>query len=127
MAHFKNGVDAPPKHAFFTFNARCKTCGLRDRIILAGEASNEHVEFRQFTFAIFDLLDNDCDIFIDAASFAKALFVAAPCELFGGSPIWLPIIGPDGVEIAGWLHLEIGILGIAVTIKSKSESANAGE
>lgn len=44
-----------------------------------------------------------------------------------GSPIWLPIIGPDGVEIAGWLHLEIGILGIAVTIKSKSESANAGE
>ena len=31
------------------------------------------------------------------------------------------------VEIAGWLHLEIRILGIAVTIKSKSESANAGE
>ena len=72
-------------------------------------------------------IEDFIDILVNAASFSETLFVAAPCELLGGSPIWLPIIGPDGVEIAGWLHLEIGILGIAVTIKSKSESANAGE
>ena len=94
---------------------------------MAGEASNEHVEFRQFTFAIFDLLDNDCDIFIDAASFAKALFVAAPCELLGRASVGFPVVGPNGMEITGWLHIEVWIFWVAVAVKAKSESANASE
>lgn len=78
-------------------------------------------------FVIFDLFDNDCDIFIDVVFFVKVFFVVVLCELFGGLFIWFLIIGLDGVEIVGWFYFEIGIFGIVVIIKFKLEFVNVGE
>lgn len=126
-ADFKKRVDAPPKDAFFAFDSGCHVGRLGYGIILAGESTDQHVEFRYVSFVILDLLNDFRKVFVYAATFAETLLVASPCELFGGSSVWLPVIGPNCMEIAGWLFVELGMFRVVVAVESETEASYAGE
>lgn len=127
MPHLQNRIDAPPEDALLAIDAGSHACRFRNGVILAGEATHEHVEFRKFSFAVLDLLHNDCNVFVHAAAFAEAFFVAAPCELFGCAPIRLPLVCPDRSERAGGRRVELRPFRMMVAFQAEPESADAGE
>lgn len=127
MPHLQNRIDAPPEDALLAFDAGSHACRFRDGVILAGEATHEHVEFRKFSFAVPDLVDDNGDILVHAAARAEPTFIAAPCELFGCAAVRLPVVSPDRSERAGRRHVELRMFWIVIAFQAESEPADAGE
>lgn len=127
VPHLQNRIDAPPEDALLAIDAGSHACRFRNGVILAGEATHEHVEFRKFSFAVPDLPHNDRNVLVHAAARTEPTFIATPCELFGCAAVRLPVVGPDRSERAGRRHVELRMFWIVIAFQAESEPADAGE
>ena len=53
--------------------------------------------------------------------------VAAPRELLGVGPRWLPLVRPYRLEVARRRHLELRVIRVVVAVQGEPESADARE
>ena len=65
LFHLEEVVDVPPKNALLSLNAPRLVKRSCHRIVLAWEASDDHIDIRNNTLASLGLLENLIDIFIN--------------------------------------------------------------
>lgn len=127
VPHLQNRIDAPPENALLAIDAGSHARRFRDGVVLAGEATHEHVEFGKFSFAVPDLVYDDGDILVHATAHTEPVLIAAPCELLGCAAVRLPVVGPDRSERAGCRHVELRMFWIVIAFQAESEPADTGE
>ena len=125
LLHLEEVIDVPPKDTFLTLDAVClikRTC---DGVILAREAANDHLHIRDFNLAGLSLLKHFIDVFVDNRVLAKAIHIATGCELTRLGSGRLPLVGPNGMEGAGGLHVKLGMTRVGIAFKTQTKSADA--
>ena len=120
-------IDVPPEDTFLALDAVCLIEGTRDRVVLAREATNDHLHVGDFNFAGFSLLQDLIDIFVDNGIFAKAVHVTTCRKLTRLGSGRFPLVGPNGAEGAGWFHIEIGITRVGIAFEAQTKSADASK
>ena len=77
----EEAIDIPPKNAFLALDAARlgeRTC---NRVVLAREATYDHIDRRNAPLSGFDLVHDSIDVLIDDGILAKVGCIAARCEL----------------------------------------------
>lgn len=125
LLHLEEVIDIPPKDTLLALDAMClikRTC---DRVILAREAANDHLHIRDFNLAGFSLFKHLIDVFVNNRVLAKAIHIATSCELTRLGSGRLPLVGPNGMEGAGGLHVKLGMTRVGIAFKTQTKSADA--
>ena len=125
LLHLEEVVDVPPKDTLLALDAMClikRTC---DRVILAREAANDHLHIRDFNLTGFSLFKYLIDVFVNNGVFAKAIHIATGCELTRLGSGRFPLVGPNGMEGAGGLHVKLGMTRVGIAFKTQTKSADA--
>ena len=125
LLHLEEVIDVPPKDALLAFNAMRLIERASDGVILAREATDDHLHVRDFNLAGFCLLQNPIDIFVDNGIFAKAVHIATGRELTSLSSGRFPLVCPNGAERASGLHVKLGMTRVGIAFKTQTKSADA--
>ena len=96
----------------------------RNRIVLAREAANNHIDRRNAPLSGFDLVHDSIDVLIDDGILAKVGCIAARCELAPLRSRRLPVVCPDGLERARCWQLPFRMLGILIAVQTQPEPAD---
>lgn len=118
-------IDVPPKDTLLALDTVCLIERACNRVILARETTDDHLHVGDYNLAGLSLLQYLIDIFVDNGIFAKAVHVATGCELTGLGSGRLPLVGPNGMEGAGGLHVKLGMTRVGITFKTQTKSADA--
>lgn len=122
--HLQEVIDVPPKDALLALDAVRlieRTC---NRVVLAREAADDHVNFGDYNLVGLSLLKYLIDIFIDDRILAKAIHIATCRKLAGLGSGRLPLVGPNGMEGAGGLHVKLGMTRVGVAFETQPKSAD---
>ncbi len=125
LLHLEEVIDVPPKDTLLAFDAMClieRTC---DGVILAREAADDHLHIRDFNLAGFSLFKHLIDVFVNNRVLAKAIHIATGCELTRLGSGRFPLVGPNGMEGAGGLHVKLGMTRVGIAFKTQTKSADA--
>lgn len=125
LLHLEEVVDVPPKDTLLALDAVRLIERTRNRVVLAREAADDHLYIGDFNLAGLSLLKYLVDIFVDNGIFAKAIHVATCRKLAGLSSGRLPLVGPNGMEGAGGLHVKLGMTRVGITFETQPKSADA--
>lgn len=125
LLHLEEVIDVPPKDTLLALDAMCLIKRASDRVILAREAADDHLHVRDFNLAGFSLLKDLINVLVDNGILAKAIHIATRCELAGLGSGRLPLVGPDGMEGAGGLHVKLGMARVGIAFKTQTKSADA--
>lgn len=125
LLHLEEVIDVPPKDALLALDAVRLIERTGDRVILAREAANDHLHIRDFNLACLSLLKHFIDVFVDNRVLAKAIRIAAGCELTRLGSGRFPLVGPNGMEGAGGLHVKLGMTRVGIAFKTQTKSADA--
>ena len=125
LLHLEEVIDVPPQDTLLALDAVRlieRTC---NRVVLARETTDDHLHVGDFNLAGLSLLKYLVDIFVDNGIFAKAIHVATCRKLAGLSSGRLPLVGPNGMEGAGGLHVKLGMTRVGITFETQPKSADA--
>ena len=125
LLHFEEVIDVPPKDALLALDAVCLIERTRDRVVLAGETANNHLNIGDFDFFRLGLLQDLIDVFVDDGIIAEAIHVATGRELTRLGSGRLPLIGPNGAEGAGGLHIKLGMSRVGIAFETQTKSTDA--
>lgn len=125
LLHLEEVIDVPPKDTLLALDAVCLIERTRNRVILAREATDDHLYVGDFNLAGLSLLQYLIDVFVDNGIFAKAIHVATGRKLAGLGSGWLPLVGPNGAEGAGGLHVKLGMTRVGIAFEAQPKSADA--
>lgn len=125
LLHLEEMIDVPPKDALLALDAVRLIERACNRVVLAREAAYDHLHVGDFNLAGLSLLQNLIDIFVDYGIFAKAVHIATGCELARLGSGWFPLVGPNGMEGAGGLHVKLGMTRVGIAFESQPKSADA--
>lgn len=125
LLHLQEVIDVPPKDTLLALDTVCLIERACNRVILARETTDDHLHVGDYNLAGLSLLQYLIDIFVDNGIFAKAVHVATGCELTGLGSGRLPLVGPNGMEGAGGLHVKLGMTRVGITFETQPKSADA--
>ena len=125
--HLEEVIDVPPEDTLLAFDAVCLIEWTRDRVVLAGKTTDDHVDTGNFNLAGFGLLQDLIDVFVDNGIIAEAIHVATGRELTRLGSGRFPLICPNGAEGAGGFHIKIGITRVGIAFEAQTKSADASK
>ena len=125
--HLEEVIDVPPEDTLLALDAVRLIERACNRVVLAREATDDHLHVGDFNFAGFSLLQDLIDIFVNNGIFAKAVHVTTCRKLTRLGSGWFPLVGPNGAEGAGGVHVEIWITRVSVAFEAQTESADASK
>ena len=125
LLHFEEVIDAPPKDTLLALDAVRLIERACNRVVLAREATDDHLHVGDFYFAGFSLIQDLIDIFVDNGIFAKAVHIATCRELTSFGSGRFPLVCPNGMEGASGLHVKLGMTRVGIAFKTQTKSADA--
>lgn len=125
LLHLEEVIDVPPKDTLLALDAMCLVERASDGIILAREATDDHLHVGDFNLACLSLLKHFIDVFVGNRVLAKAIHIATGCELTRLGSGRFPLVGPNGMEGAGGLHVKLGMTRVGIAFKTQTKSADA--
>lgn len=127
LLHFEEVINVPPEDTLLAFDAVCLIERTRDRVVLAGKATDDHVDTGNFNLAGFGLLQDLIDVFVDNGIITEAIHVATGGELTRLGSGRFPLVGPNSAEGAGGFHIKIGITRVGIAFEAQTKSADASK
>ena len=94
----QKSVDIPPEDALLTLNAASLREWFGNRIILARETTDDHIDIGNINIALFVSIEYLIDILVNATSFPEAFLVATPGKLLAIVSRRFPLIRPNGLK-----------------------------
>ena len=125
LLHFEEVIDVPPEDTLLSFDAVCLIERTRDRVVLTGEAANDHLDIGDFDFARFGLFQDPINVIVDNGIIAEAIHVATGRELTRLGSGRFPLICPNGAEGAGWFHIKLGMSRVGIAFETQTKSTDA--
>lgn len=123
--HLEEVIDVPPKDTLLALDAVRLIERACNRVVLAREATDDHLHVGDFNFAGFSLLQDLIDVFVDNGIFAKAVHIATCRELTSFGSGRFPLICPNGMEGASGFHVKLGMTRVGIAFKTQTKSADA--
>ena len=123
----KEPVDIPPENTLLTLDSTRLGKRLCHRIVLAREASDNHIDIGNVNLARLIFIKHEMNVFIHHRPITKSRLITPGSKLLYRRSRWLPLVSPNRHKRTCRRHGEFRMLLVLIALEAKAKTAHAGK